>query len=383
MKHRVARAQAASIDSSTYNAVTMHALSNDSDVIVIGGGIVGLSVAYELAGDSLAVTLLERGEIGREASWAGAGILPPASWYVDHPALDAFALEADAAHAELSQRLLDETGIDDEYTRCGAVYHQTPENAAYLSETFARWRSLGVEVVAQGSTYGVAAEAQVRNPRRLRALAAACAKRGVRLLTDAPVSGFDIAADGSIAAVRTPTETYRCGGVCLCAGAWTPELAELGYSHVPGRPVMGQMLLLRPEKPLDRIVHRYPHYAAPRRDGLVLVGATVEEAGFDKQITESARTELLRAAAQIDPSLANATVMRHWAGLRPASADALPQIGLLPGYSNAWVASGHYRSGLQLAPPTARLVSAMIRGVPCDLPAAPFDPSRFASATVA
>jgi glycine oxidase len=143
------------------------------------------------------------------------------------------------------------------------------------------------------------------------------------------------------------------------------------------------MLLLRPEKPLERIVHRYPHYAAPRRDGLVLVGATVEEAGFGKQVTESARTELLRAAEQIDPALAGAIVMRHWAGLRPASGDALPQIGLLPGYANAWIASGHHRSGLQLAPPTARLVSAMIRGVACDLPAAPFDPARFAAATVA
>lgn len=361
----------------------MHALSTDADIVVIGGGIVGLSVAYELAGDGLAVTLLERGEIGREASWAGAGILPPASWYVDHPALDAFAIEANLAQAALSQQLLDETGIDDEYTRCGAIYHQTPENAAYLSDTFARWRRLGVEVVAEGSTYHVPAEAQVRNPRRLRALAAACARRGVQLVTDSPVRGFEFGANGRINAVRTPAETYACGAMCLCAGAWTPELAQLGSSHAPGKPVTGQMLLLRPDKPLERIIHRYPHYAAPRRDGLVLVGATVEEAGFDKQITESARTELLRAAERIDPALAKATVMRHWAGLRPASGDALPQIGLLPGYSNAWVASGHYRSGLQLAPPTARLISAMIRGVPCDLPAAPFDPSRFASATVA
>ncbi len=354
-----------------------------TDLIVIGGGIVGLSVAYELAGAGMRITLLERGEIGREASWAGAGILPPASWYVDHPALDAFAIEASAAHAELSQRLLDETGVDDEYTRCGAVYHQTPANAAGLAATFARWRSLGIEVIAEGPTYHVPAEAQVRNPRRLRALAAACAGRGVHLVTDTPVNGFEVGADGVIAAVRTPSGTIPCGELCLCAGAWTPELAQLGYSHAPGRPVTGQMLLLRPEKPLERIVHRYPHYAAPRRDGLVLVGATVEEAGFDKQVTESARTELLRAAEQIDPALANATLMRHWAGLRPASGDALPQIGLLPGYSNAWVASGHHRSGLQLAPPTARLVSAMIRGEPCDLPAAPFDPSRFASATVA
>lgn len=358
------------------------ALSN-CDVLIVGGGIVGLSTAYELAGYGLAVTLLERGEIGREASWAGGGILPPASWYVDHPALDAFAIDADSVHAELSQQLLAETGIDDEYTRCGALYQQTPENAAVLAATFDRWRSLGVEVQTDGPAHFVPAEAQVRNPRRLRALAVACARRNVRLVTDSPVVGFDTAAGGVVRAVRTVGETYACDAMCLCAGAWTPELATIGCSRAPGAPVRGQMLLVRPQKRLERIVHRYPYYAVPRRDGLVLIGATVEAAGFEKQTTAAGLVELQRAAGQIDPALADAALVRHWAGLRPASADALPQIGRLPGYENAWVASGHHRSGLQLAPPTARLVGAMIRGVPCDLPAAPFDPARFTGVAVA
>lgn len=361
----------------------MPASPPSSDVVVVGGGVIGLSIAYELAGHGLSVTLLERDEIGREASWAGGGILPPASWYVDHPALDTLALVAATDQAELSARLLEETGLDDEYARCGAVYHETPVNAAYLAGVFHRWRSLGVRVDSEAGAYHVPGEAQVRNPRRLRALAAACEKRGVRLVTGAPAEGFVSGAGGVVNAVRTAAGDFACGGVCLCAGAWTPQLALAGQSQAPGKPVRGQMLLLRPERPLPQIVHRYPHYAVPRRDGLVLVGATVEETGFDKQTTPTGKDELLRAARTLDPSLADAILLRHWAGLRPASADELPQIGPLPGLRNAWVASAHHRSGLQLAPPTARIISAMIRGADCDLPTAPFDPARFTSSAVA
>lgn len=350
-----------------------------TDAIVIGGGVIGLSIAYQLANDGLSVRLLEKGEPGREASWAGAGILPPASWYVDDPALDALALAAVLRQAEWSQRLREETGLDDEFGACGAEYRRTEANTDYVDSVLARWRRLGVAVGGDG---WVASEAQVRNPRRLRALVAACQRAGVELTSHAEVLGVETRPDDRLTGVRTPVGRFSAGAYVLAAGCWTPGLAQAATSSAPGRPVRGQMLVLRPERRLlDRIVHLYPHYAVPRRDGRVLIGATVEDAGFAKQTTAEGRQSLLRAARAIDPRWADAPVEHHWCGLRPASEDRLPQIGPLPGFENAWVASGHHRSGLQLAPPTAEIVSAMIRGVDCDLPTEPFDPARFIAAT--
>ena len=181
--------------------------------------------------------------------------------------------------------------------------------------------------------------------------------------------------------VETSAGDFVAGAYCVAAGCWTPALAGAAGSVAPGRPVRGQMLLLRPRRAdVSRIIHRYPHYAVPRRDGRVLIGATVEEAGFDKRTTGAARDALLTAAAAILPCLVDAEVERQWSGLRPASADALPLIGRAPNFSNLWIASGHHRSGLQLAPPTARMISAMIRGQRCELPTEPFDPARFAVA---
>ena len=221
-------------------------------------------------------------------------------------------------------------------------------------------------------------EAQVRNPRRLQALVAGCRAAGVRIEGGAEVRGFDRLGE-TINAVRTDGGRALSRRLLLHRGVLDARPRGAGlHRSAPGKPVRGQMLLLRPAgRTLDRIVHRHPYYAVPRRDGRVLIGATVEEAGFSKQTTDEARAALLEAARLIDPRLARAEIEAHWSGLRPASADRLPQIGPLPGLTNAWVASGHHRSGLQVAPPTARLISAMIRGVPCDLPSEPFAPARF------
>lgn len=353
-----------------------------SDVLVIGGGVIGLSIAYQLRRDGLSVTLLDRGEPGREASWAGAGVLPPASWYVDDPALDQMAIAAAREQAEWSAELKAATGLDDEYWPCGARYQTTAENAGRLEEAFTRWRALGVLIDRDADGWRVPGEAQVRNPRRLQALVAGCRAAGVTMVPGAEVNGFQCCGD-TIESAQTTSGDFSAGAYCFAAGCWTPGLATQASSSAPGAPVRGQMLLLRPVgRTLEQIVHRYPYYAVPRRDGRVLVGATVEEAGFAKQTTAEARAELLEAARRIDPRLATAEIEAQWAGLRPASADRLPQIGPLSGLANAWVASGHHRSGLQLAPPTARLISAMIRGDACDLPSEPFDPMRFVARPV-
>ncbi|MEN0111154.1 MAG: FAD-dependent oxidoreductase [Planctomycetota bacterium] len=353
------------------------------DVLVLGGGIVGLSIAHDLAGHGLRVRLLERDEPGRQASWAGAGILPPASWYVDDPTLDALAIAAAPMHAELSATLREETGLDDEYTPSGALYRLTETSEGHVRDTLCRWAALGVSIEERRDGRFVPGEAQVRNPRRLRAIIAACRARGVEVRSGEPPVGFRHAASGAIDAVRTPADEHSAGAVVFAAGCWNPALTGRAGSIQVGRPIRGEMLLFRPVEPPPReIVHQGSFYLVPRRDGRVLVGATVEDAGFDARTTDAGRRTLLAAAAELWPPLAQAPVEAAWAGLRPASGDALPLVGPLPRVPGAFVASGHHRSGLQLAPPTARLISAMVRGAEREVDALPFDarpldPSRF------
>ncbi|MGL4513353.1 MAG: NAD(P)/FAD-dependent oxidoreductase [Lacipirellulaceae bacterium] len=351
------------------------------DLLVVGAGAIGLSIAYRAAAEGLAVTLVDRGEPGREASWAGAGVLPPRSWYVPSPVLDRLAAFADGAHEEWSRVLRDETGIDDGYRRCGAIYLDDDANREALRSTFRRWRAAGVTVDRdqQRRRWLVPSEAQVRNPRRLRAMVAGCERRGVRVVSGVESRGF--AFEGSrIVGVETSAGRFAASEVCLAAGCWTPALAELAGATAPGRPIRGQLLLLRTDAtPLERIVHRPPYYLVPRGDGLVLVGATVEDVGFARGTTETARAELLAAAIAIEPRLALATAEGFWSGLRPQSGDALPLVGRAPGIDNLWIASGHHRSGWQFAPATAELIVALLLGRPTDLPSAELDPGRFAA----
>lgn len=339
------------------------------DCVVVGGGVVGLSIAHRLAGGGARVTLVERGQPGREASWAGAGILPAASWYSDHPALDRMAVRASRMHEELSTSLRSATGIDDEYARCGAIYYESEANAAYLAAAFARWQALGVEVErveppkAFKGAWSVPAEAQVRNPRRLRALLAACRLLGVRVLAGCDTLGFTLD-DDRVLSLLTTEGPLQAGHFIVAAGCWTPAvLAQAGIATA-GRPIRGQMLLLRGETAgTGTIIHDYPYYLVPRRDGHVLVGATVEDVGFDRSTTNEAKRELIDAALRMAPGVVQRSrVVGFWAGLRPGGAGELPQIGRAPGFSNLWMASGHHRAGLQLAPPTAELIYQQIVG---------------------
>lgn len=350
------------------------------DLLIVGGGVIGLSIACEAAAAGLRVTLVERGEFGREASWAGAGILPPRSWYTDHAAVDWLAELADPQHETLSRTLREEVGVDDQYVRCGSRYDLRGETDAVVEgrQTLDRWCSLGVSIESDGGgRYIVPAEAQVRNPRRLCGLVKLAEKRGCKLYEQQEV--VELLRDGDdVVGVRTATSEHTAGVVCLAAGCWTPGVATRSDLTLPGKPMRGQMLLLRVDFSLGHILHVPPWYAAPRRDGLVLVGATLEDVGFDKATTDDARRALADAARRLDSRLADATVEGFWAGLRPAGPDALPQIGWASGAGRLLVATAHYRSGLQLAPPTAELIVDLLLGNPILPEAGAFDPCRFA-----
>jgi glycine oxidase len=379
------------------------------DVIVIGGGVIGLSVALELAGQGAAVTVLEQGDFGREASWAGAGILPPGN-------LDA-AIAPEARLRALShslwpdwaEALSAETGIETGYTRCGGLELRsgTEENLDDLSTEIEWWRGQGVRVEEPDSdaikeleplvspeivaAYRLPELGQVRNPRLLKALLAGCASRGVRLRAGTPVIGLEEQGEASpedrgrrIDALRTHSGSVQAGRYLVTGGAWSRGLLTSVGVDVAINPVRGQMVLLsQSPRMFSHILQTGSRYIVPRDDGRILIGSTEEHVGFFKANTASAVSELLAFGTSRVPALAHARFERCWSGLRPGSGDGLPYLGRVAGFDNLFVASGHFRSGLQMSPGTARLTRQALLDQETDIPLEAFQSDRPQTATAA
>lgn len=356
----------------------MQTTTRDQDVIIVGGGVIGLTLAYELAGQGVEVLVLEQGDFGREASWAGAGILPPGNPGV---ATDGYAKLRAASHLRwpvLSADLREQTGVDNGYRRCGGITLRLTQRESPLDNVIAEWRQEGIEVeplpaerlfelepelnrsIADGLR--LPQLAQVRNPRHLRALIAGCAARRVRLVSGSPVVGFDRQND-RIIAVRTPDRPYSAEQFCICSGAWSRHVLAAAGGDVPVEPIRGQIVLLSMQPlPFRHVIEHGPRYLVPRPDGRILIGSTEERAGFDKQNTASAVAELIDFGCQLVPKLARARFERAWAGLRPGSPDGRPYLGRVPGTENLFVAAGHFRAGLQLSPGTALVMRQLLLG---------------------
>lgn len=369
-------------------------------VIVVGGGVIGLSIAYELAaGGGFEVVLLERGELGREASWAGAGILTAAGDRARAPVDRLRALSARVI-GEWSERLLADTGVDNGFRRCGSLHvaaagEGADEAVARLDAEAEGWRADGVTVETPGQeetarleplltadlarVYRLPGGCQIRNPSHLRALAVGCARRGVELCTGTPASGFE-RRGGRVTAVRTARGPVAGDRFVLAAGAWSPALAEGAGLALPGKPVRGQIVMLETPAPLIRhVVWSGSRYLVPRPDGRLLVGATEEDAGFDRRPTAQGVAGLLALAHRLVPAAAGAVFDRAWGGLRPGSPDALPVLGPAPGFDNLWLATGHFRSGFELSAGSAVVLARSLRGERPEVALEPFSPTRFSA----
>ncbi len=356
-------------------------MSKTADVVILGGGVIGLSVAYALAREGIGCTVLDRRELGREASWAGAGLIPPpceSPAAALHPAVQLRSWSVEL-FARWSAALGEETGVDNGFRRSGGVDVARDDAEEHvLRATAGRWRLEGIvhERLAAAdcrrvepalnpeirAAYFLPDRAQVRNPWHLRALIAATSSRGARLEPFQAVERLETSGE-RIVAVRAGGRSISCDQVIMAAGAWSGFLlGDLGV-HAPTPPLKGQIVLLRQEGVyLRRIIEHGRNYLVPRQDGRVLVGATEEDAGFDTRPTAGAVRDLLNEAIWLCPSLAKAEVEASWAGLRPGSVDTRPYIGPAPGYRNLIVATGHKRAGLQLSPATAELVADLVLG---------------------
>jgi glycine oxidase len=370
---------------------------NELDVLIVGGGVVGLSLAYELTGWGRQVTVVDAGPLGREASWAGAGILtpgpqtsPPTSPQASPAAAGAedwLRGLSDRLLETWSRRLREETGIDDGYRRCGCLYVAFDDlEAEELERRAHHWRTLGQEVedvAGPGPLEALEPElspavrravrlprgAQLRPPRHVRALAAAVAGRGGRLRPGTPVLGLETR-NAKVTAVHVPEGTLSARQVVLAAGPWTGALLRPLDVSLPTRPVKGQMVLLEGPAPVLRhVVWNGLRYVVPRPDGHVLVGSTMEDAGFDRTPDAAGVGELLAFGRRLAPVLGRLGFVRAWAGLRPGSPDGLPSLGRVPGWDNLFVAAGHLRGGFELSAGSARLVAEVMSGEEPSAPA--------------
>lgn len=352
-----------------------------SEVVIIGGGVIGLSLAYELSSHEIDVTILERSALGKEASWAGAGILPSGNpEKASHP-LGQLVGHSARLIQEWSEQLQKETAIDNGYLRCGGLELATSKNdVSELNHAVQGWRSEGLVVedlseeelrkiepalsddVIKGCR--LPDEAQLRNPRHLKALASACLKRGVRFRTGAMVTEL-LTQSGRITAAKTWDGPVSGDQFVVTSGAWSAALLDSLEIKLKIRPVRGQMVLLRTDHvPFQHVLLEGSCYLVPRPDGRILVGSTEDDVGFDKRTTPQGVHQLLEFAFHLVPDLRHAHFERAWAGLRPGSEDGLPYLGASSQYSNLFVAAGHFRSGLQLSAATAMVMTEVILNRP-------------------
>jgi glycine oxidase len=356
------------------------------EVVILGGGVIGLTTAYFLAREGVRVRVLDRGPVGREASWAGAGIVPPSDPTTARDPCDRLRALSGRLFPDLSAELRERSGIDNEYVRCGGIefvlleasmprhewagegIQSTTLNEADLTEIepalqWHQWESWSARRPVLLPTL-----AQLRNPRHMQALREACARSG-KVHFDESVEECQFVHTGErVRGVKSPAGLVEADCFLITAGAWTDQLLTPFGIRLGVRPIRGQIVLLNPGAMLFRRVLLYgARYLVPRLDGRVLVGSTEEDAGFVKANTAEGVWHLLYMATQLVPALAQAKLEQCWSGLRPGSPDGLPFIGRVPGLANLYVAAGHFRAGIQLSPGTALLVKELLLGQPLTL----------------
>lgn len=348
-------------------------MAKQQQVVIVGGGVIGLLTAYNLASEGQAVTLLERGGLGQESSWAGGGIVSPLYPWRYSQAVTALAHWSQDFYPQLAQRLFAATGVDPEVHTTGLYWLDLDDEADALAWAAREGRPLSkvdvsaahdaVPVLGGGYAQAIymADVANVRNPRLVKSLKAALlALPNVTIYEQCDVLGF-VLGDGRVVGVNTATGLVLGDQVVLAAGAWSGQLLGTLGLALPVEPVKGQMILYKCASDfLSSMVLAKGRYAIPRRDGHILIGSTLEHEGFDKTPTDTALESLKASAVELIPALAGAEVVGHWAGLRPGSPEGIPFIGEVPGFKGLWLNCGHYRNGLVLAPASCQLFTDLL-----------------------
>lgn len=365
-----------------------------TDVAIIGGGIIGGSIAFELAARKINVAVFDRQEPGREASWAAAGMLSAAPDGLPAVPLIPLAQESLGLYSAFVERVQEVSGKDPAFENHGAL-HLFPGKYAERDrdELVAQYRSLGISVEPLslgdarerengiGDAIAAAAwhpdEARV-DPRALtEAVLVGAENRGAKIRRNFAVTGI-LGDRNRCHGIVAGGEELSAAHVVLSAGSFSAEIAGPHAPFVPTRPVRGQMLALRiPGYSLQHVLRSHDGYLVPRRDGRIIAGSTLEDVGFEKRVTPAGLRKILSAAAEMIPALDEAEIVETWSGLRPGSPDELPILGP-SGTQGLLIATGHYRNGILLAPVTAKLICEWIVSGKTSFDAGLFSPLRFA-----
>lgn len=332
-------------------------MRSKSSIIVIGGGIIGLLAAWYLRKQGQEVVIIERQTLGREASWAGAGVLSPL-YPARYPVIRFLVQESLAEYRRIVPELYRRTGQDAELLPSPLLVLDRDVPAEGECRRISR-----ADIASQEPALRVPCDvaiqypcAQVRNSRLLPALRTALIQDGVYIVENCEAHRFETTNERLVGVHTTAGffETRRC---VVAAGAWTGGLLATSGFALPIKPIKGQIIVFKQSPGLLRsiVVFNY-RYLLQRSDGHLLVGSTVEDSGFNKVTTLAASEELRQAAIELLPDLGNAPIVHHWAGLRPGSPDDAPFIGQHPGIAGLFVCAGHYRNGFATAPASARMV---------------------------
>ena len=367
-------------------------MNSSTSAIVIGGGVIGCSIGYHLAKEGIGTTIVERGEIGKEASNAASGIL---SSLFGNPT-DPYTLLVNTSLSmfhELAPELAEASGIDIELVQCGELELALSEDEAQIlhsAVTEGGWRSSEaqwldaqavreMEPMLNDSIAGglfMPEVCRVNNQRLSAAYARSAERHGATVREHAEVVGM-VRSGLRISGVRLHNEEILADHVIIAAGPWSRTIAEVLGSHVPVRPVRGVNLNLQPVgRAINTVIHGGWGLLVPRNDGSVIAGATVEEADYDNRVTAGAVQDIMNMAELLVPSLRDASFNWALAGLRPGSPDDAPMLGAVPGWQGLHVATGHFRSGILLSAITGKLIADHITGEKPDL-IEHFSPRRF------
>jgi glycine oxidase len=368
---------------------------SSKDVVIIGGGVIGCSIAYYLCKSGVEVTVVDKSEIGSEASSAAAGLLAPLGSLSGPGPLADLLLASWSIFPALVPELEQVSGIPLEYEQTGSLrVARNPNSVANLRKREDAWQPLGLEMLwlngdearqrepllAPDISAAIYApeEAQVKAPQVVKAFAKAAAYLGAKLSTHQNVIGMDFHENKITRVYTDQGAEITCERVIITTGAWTRDLEGLLDMSVPVEPQRGQILTLKQSSPaLKNIIFGEAIYLAPKNDGTIVVGATKDEVGFDNNLTAGGIAWLLSTAIRLLPSLEGAAIDQMWAGLRPKTPDNLPILGKLPSLDNVYLAVGHGSIGVMLSAITGKSIAELV--VTGHVPAliAPFSLERF------
>jgi glycine oxidase len=363
------------------------------DVVIVGGGIIGCSIAFFLAKSGVRALILERGQVGGEASSGAAGMLT-AQAHTDEPGpFFDLKLASRALYEGLAIELRERTEIDIEYRRLGHLVPALTEAEAAAVKDRVAWQAArrlpaewldakaarALEPGLTTDTLGAGwfpEDHHVNNSAVTQALAGAALRLGGEVRADCAV--LDLVQDGRrVAGVRTSEGTVPAGTVILCAGAWMQQFERAAGIPLPIVPAKGQIVVGRLDLPaLRHVVYGTEAYAIPRPTGEHIIGSTLEYVGYDKRVTFEGMTGLLHGITRLVPALHDAAMVASWGCLRPAAPDGLPLLGVVPDRPGLVVATGHFRNGILLAPITGKVVAELVADGKPSIPLDPFRPDR-------